>query len=351
MVASASPGASHGAPATAPASAPVGVFDSGVGGLSVLRHIRAQLPHEHLLYFADSGFAPYGDKPESVLVERSLAVAGFLIANGAKALVVACNTATVAAIKVLRAHYPDMPIVGVEPGLKPAAAASRNGKVGVLATSVTVAGAKFLLLRDQVSAASHAQFLLQGCPGLVDQIELGDLGSPAIRALLERYATPLLDQGADTLVLGCTHYPFVLAMLREVIAQATSREIVLIDTGDAVARHLARLLGTAGLLNPGVEASGVEASGVEASGVAMSSVEAPGVEASGVEAPDVAAPSAEAQGNVASAMLPAVDASGTAGLAPSSARLQGFTSAGAPALSRAFANLLGIAPPVREVLI
>ncbi|NHZ93839.1 glutamate racemase [Massilia sp. CCM 8733] len=334
------------APAIASATAPIGVFDSGVGGLSVLRHIRAQLPHEHLLYFADSGFAPYGDKPESVLVERSLAVAGFLIANGAKALVVACNTATVAAIKVLRAHYPDMPIVGVEPGLKPAAAASRNGKVGVLATSVTVAGAKFLLLRDQISAASHTQFLLQGCPGLVDRIELGELDSPAIRALLERYATPLLDQGADTLVLGCTHYPFVLAMLGEVIAQATSREIVLIDTGDAVARHLARLLATAGLLNPGVDTSGVDTSGVDTSGVDTSGVEASGGDASGVEASSL-----DAHGNSASAMMPALGESGTAGLAPSSATLQGFTSAGAPALSRAFANLLGIAPPVREVLI
>src|SRR5712664_3975081 len=103
----------------ATASAPIGVFDSGVGGLSVLRHIRAQLPSEDLLYFADAGFAPYGDKPEQVVAERSLAIAGFLVAQGAKALVVACNTATVAAIKLLRAHYPDMPIVGVEPGLKP----------------------------------------------------------------------------------------------------------------------------------------------------------------------------------------------------------------------------------------
>ena len=277
--------------ATASASAPIGVFDSGVGGLSVLRHIRAQLPHEHLLYFADSGFAPYGDKPESVLVERSLAVAGFLVANGAKALVVACNTATVAAIKALRAHYPDMPIVGVEPGLKPAAAATRNGKVGVLATSVTIGGAKFLQLRDQVSASTGAQFLLQGCPGLVDRIELGELGSPAIRALLERYAVPLLDQGADTLVLGCTHYPFVLATLGEVIAKATAREIVLIDTGDAVARQLARLLGAAGLLNGGD------------------------------------------------------------GAAPEAATLQGFTTASETALSTAFSTLLGIDAPVREVVI
>ena len=228
------------------ANAPIGVFDSGVGGLSVLRHIRALLPHEHLLYFADSGFAPYGDKPEQVVAERSLAIAGFLVAQGAKALVVACNTATVAAIKLLRAHYPDMPIVGVEPGLKPGAAATRNGKVGVLATDGTLAGEKFLLLREQISQASKAQFLLQGCTGLADQIELGELDSDATAAMLARYIVPLLDQGADTLVLGCTHYPLVQAAIERIIAGATPRAIVLVDTGEAVARQLVRLLEAAG---------------------------------------------------------------------------------------------------------
>ncbi len=231
--------------------APIGVFDSGVGGLSVLRHIRAQLPNENLMYFADSGFAPYGDKAESVVAERSLAVAAFLIAQGAKAIVVACNTATVAAIKLMRETWPNMPIVGVEPGLKPAAAASRNGTVGVMATEVTLAGAKFLLLRDQVSAVSSASFLLQGCPGLVEQIELGDLNSRATTAMLERYVLPLLDRGADTLVLGCTHYPFVRSGIESIIARAAGREVVLIDTGDAVARQLARLLATADCANPG----------------------------------------------------------------------------------------------------
>lgn len=233
------------------ADAPIGVFDSGVGGLSVLRHIRAQLPNEHLMYFADSGFAPYGSKPEQVVAERSLAVAEFLIARGAKALVVACNTATVAAIKLLRANYPDMPIVGVEPGLKPAAAASRNGKVGVMATEVTLAGEKFLLLREQISSASNAQFLLQGCVGLVEQIELGELDSAATKAMLERYIVPLLKQGADTLVLGCTHYPFVRASIEDIVASAGTGEVVLVDTGDAVARQLARLLTASGFENPG----------------------------------------------------------------------------------------------------
>ena len=224
------------------ANAPIGVFDSGVGGLSVLRHIRAQLPHEHLLYFADSAFAPYGDKTEQVVAERSLAIAGFLVAQGAKALVVACNTATVAAIKLLRGHYPDMPIVGVEPGLKPGAAASRNGKVGVLATDGTLAGEKFQVLREQISLASNAQFILQGCTGLADQIELGELDSDATAAMLRRYILPLIDQGVDTLVLGCTHYPLVQAAIEHIIAAATPRDIVLVDTGEAVARQLARLL-------------------------------------------------------------------------------------------------------------
>lgn len=232
------------------ANAPIVVFDSGVGGLSVLRHIRAQLPHEHLLYFADAGFAPYGDKPEQVVAERSLAIADFLVGRGAKALVVACNTATVAAIKLLRAHYPEMPIVGVEPGLKPAAAASRNGKVGVMATDSTLAGEKFLLLRDQVSQAGKAEFLLQGCTGLADQVDLGELDTAATVAMLERYIVPLLDQGADTLVLGCTHYPFVLPAIEAIIARSAQREVVLIDTGDAVARQLARLLAASGQLRP-----------------------------------------------------------------------------------------------------
>lgn len=267
-------------------TAPIGVFDSGVGGLSVLRHIHAQLPNEHLLYFADSGFAPYGDKPEHVVAQRSLAIAAFLVARGAKALVVACNTATVAAIRLIREHYPDMPIVGVEPGLKPAAAASRNGKVGVLATECTLAGAKFLQLREQVAQASAVEFLLQGCTGLADQIELGELDSATTTAMLERYIVPLLDQGADTLVLGCTHYPFVTSTIGAIVRGATTREVVLIDTGEAVARQLARLLSASGCANPGGEQT---------------------------------------------------------------ARIEGFTSASATALSVAFSSLLGMEAPVSEV--
>jgi glutamate racemase len=266
---------------------PVGIFDSGVGGLSVLRHIREQLPHEHLLYFADSGFAPYGDKPEHIIAERALLVGGFLLERGAKALVVACNTATVAAIALLRERYPQLPIVGVEPGLKPAAAATRVGKVGVLATEGTLAGEKFLLLRDQIRAGSDCTFLLQPCVGLADQIELGEFDSDATTAMLERFIQPLLAQGADTLVLGCTHYPLVRASIERVIARATTREVTLIDTGDAVARQLARLLAAAASLR---HDDGTQ-----------------------------------------------------------SALLDGYTTASATALSAAFNSLLGIDPPVHEV--
>lgn len=227
----------------------IGVFDSGVGGMSILRHIHAMLPQQDLLYFADSGFAPYGEKPEAEIVARALHIAQYLLGQGAQALVVACNTATVAAIRLLRQHYPDLPLVGVEPGLKPAAAVSRSRIVGVLATAYTLRGEKFIQLQQQISAQSGVRFLLQPCSGLVDLIELGQIDSSDTLALLQRYIPPLLDQGADTLVLGCTHYPFVQAQIGQVIAQhrasqqADAPAITLIDTGEAVARQLLRLLG------------------------------------------------------------------------------------------------------------
>ncbi|MGK5031306.1 glutamate racemase [Janthinobacterium sp. MDT1-19] len=235
---------------TARPDAPIGIFDSGVGGLSVLRHIRAQLPQEDLIYFADSAHAPYGDKTEQQVIDRSLAVASYLLLQGAKALVVACNTATIVAIKALRARYPDLPIVGVEPGLKPAAAISRNGRIGVLATERTLRGDKLLALREQVSNATGATFLLQPCVGLVERIEQSAMGSDPLDAtstMLERYIAPLLAQGVDTLVLGCTHYPFVQDAIARTVRAHTQEQITLVDTGDAVARQLARLLDAASL--------------------------------------------------------------------------------------------------------
>jgi glutamate racemase len=241
------------------ADSAVGVFDSGIGGLSVLRHIRTQLPHEHLLYFADAGFALYGDKPEAVIVARVLAIAEFLVQRGAKALVVACNTATAAAIKALRSSYPAMPVIGVEPGLKPAAALTQSRTVGVLATVRTLASAKFNLLREQISVATGVRFVTQACIGLADQIEKGELQSTATALLVHRYVAPLIAQGADTLVLGCTHYPFVQALIEKVAIRADKSSVTIIDTGEAVARQLLRLLEQDGIQNQASHAGALEA--------------------------------------------------------------------------------------------
>lgn len=233
-------------PVTPAAPATIGVFDSGVGGLSVLRHIHAALPAEHLVYLADAGFAPYGDKPETLVAARALAIAGFLIEFGAKALVVACNTATAVAIESIRARYPAIPVVGVEPGLKPAAEVSLTKTVGVLATSGTLASARFAQLQSQITAATGVRFILQPCPGLADQIEKGELRSPATARRIEALVRPLLDQGADALVLGCTHYPFIQPLIEATIARrhpaGAAARVTLIDTGDAVARQLEAVL-------------------------------------------------------------------------------------------------------------
>lgn len=215
----------------------------------MLQHVHALLPDEELVYFADSGFAPYGDKPESVIVERALAIAAFLMTYQVKAIVVACNTATAAAIAGLRAHYPQLKVVGVEPGLKPAAALTQSKIVGVLATERTLSSDKFLTLQKQTSESTQVRFLTQACTGLADQIEKGELQSRETAAMVQRYVAPLIAEGADTIVLGCTHYPFVQSLIEQVIA-ATDKEIALIDTGNAVARQLKRLLMQHHLLRP-----------------------------------------------------------------------------------------------------
>lgn len=221
---------------------PIGVFDSGVGGLSVLREIRRELPGEDLLYVADSAHAPYGDLPLATIKTRSLAIAEFLLERRAKALVVACNTATGAAVRLLRARF-TIPVIAMEPAVKPAVAESRSGVVGVLATRQTLASDKFSRL---LAAHSGAEILTQACPGLVERIEAGDLEGEGTRALVAAYIRPLLEQGADTLVLGCTHYPH----LAPLIADLAGPEIRLLDAGAAVARQVRRRLAEAGLLAP-----------------------------------------------------------------------------------------------------
>lgn len=223
--------------------APIGIFDSGVGGLSVLRHIQEELPHENLLYVADSAHAPYGGKSPHEIQARSLALTEFLVGQGAKAIVVACNTATAAAIWLLRERF-ELPVIGMEPAVKPAVAATRSGVVGVLATTGTLKSAQFAALLENYGKS--VRVVTQGCPGLVERVERGELDAPETRELLRHYIEPLLAEGADTLVLGCTHYPF----LRPLIEQLTEGRVALIDTGAAVARQVRRRIEEGGLITP-----------------------------------------------------------------------------------------------------
>ena len=222
--------------------APIGVFDSGVGGISVLQHICEALPDERVIYYADSLYAPYGNQSPEFIIERALYLVDFLIGQGAKAIVVACNTATAAAVSILRQRYA-LPIIAMEPAVKPAAAITKSGVIGVLATSGTLKSAQFAALLEHYG--NHVQVVTQACHGLVEAIERGEIDTAATKALLRSYIEPLLDAKADVIVLGCTHYPFVKGQI-ELIA---GKEIALIDTGSAVARQLKKRLEEADLLN------------------------------------------------------------------------------------------------------
>lgn len=214
----------------------IGVFDSGVGGLSVLRAIRAALPAENLVYVADSGHAPYGDKSEAHIIERTLTVGNWLAVSGVKAITVACNTATVVAIRHLR-EQTHIPVVAIEPAIKPAANTTRTGVVGVLATTQTLQSES--VARLCLEHGEGKRILLQACPGWVEAVEEADLHSPQTEALLRQFVVPLMDQGVDTLVLGCTHYPF----LRNTLQRIVGDDVVLIDPAVAVATELTRRLG------------------------------------------------------------------------------------------------------------
>lgn len=219
---------------------PIGVFDSGVGGLSVLREIRRALPAEDLFYVADSGHAPYGEKSQQYIETRSLAITGFLLNQNAKAIVVACNTATGAAVTALRSKFM-MPIIAMEPAVKPAAENTKTGVIGVMATSRTLLSDNFVRLFARYG--EEVKILGQACPGLVEQVEAGDLSGSKTRSLVEGYLSPLLAQGADTIVLGCTHYPFLTPLIRQIAGP----EVAVIDSAEAVARQLQRRLEVAGL--------------------------------------------------------------------------------------------------------
>lgn len=227
----------------------IGVFDSGIGGLSVLQALRRELPAHDFTYFADTGYAPYGGHDDAYIIDRCRAVARTLIEeNGALALVVACNTATAAAAHMLRADYPQVPIVGVEPALKPAAALTRTGRVGVMATRFTVGSAKLRALHEALK--DQAEFVLQPCDGLVEAIEAHD--DARIAQLCEQYTRAMGSFGCapgciDTLVLGCTHYIFARGALEPLLGPG----VTIIETAEPVARQTMRMLESAGLLRTG----------------------------------------------------------------------------------------------------
>lgn len=217
------------------ANAGIGVFDSGVGGLTVLRAIHQQFPSEQLLYVADSTHAPYGERETGYIADRCLAIAQFLQQQPVKALVVACNTASVVALSRLRDTF-QLPIIGIEPAIKPAASVTRSGVVGVLATSQTMQSHSVKRLCELYG--QDVDIILQPCPGLVDHIERAELKSQHTTRLLQEYLTPLIDKGADTIVLGCTHYPFVSDAIKEIVGS----NVTVIEPGTSVARQLGRRL-------------------------------------------------------------------------------------------------------------
>jgi glutamate racemase len=226
-----------------PGSGPIGVFDSGLGGLTVLKALCQQLPGEDFLYFADQAHCPYGGQSVAAVQARAVAITDALLEADVKLIVVACNTATIAAISMLRARY-RLPFVGMEPAVKPARALTRSGVIGVLATPGSLSGDKF-----QQLVATHAQgveVLRQPCPGWVEAVEAGALETAATRERVAAALTPVLARGADVLVLGCTHFP----LLRPLIEAAAGPKVTLLDTGPAVARQTERILNEAGLRNP-----------------------------------------------------------------------------------------------------
>ena len=227
------------------AASPIGIYDSGVGGLTVLRAVRELLPHEDLLYFADQAKVPYGNRPLEEVRALAEGVTRYLMERGAKLIVVACNTASAAALKHLRALYPDFPFVGMEPAVKPAAEQTLSGKVGVLATPSTFQGEMYASVIERF--AKDVQVFQATCPGLVKQIEKGYLITPKTRRILEEALKPMMKEGVDTLVMGCTHFPFVIPLIREVAGE----DVRVIDPAPAVARQVKRVLEAGGLLRTG----------------------------------------------------------------------------------------------------
>ncbi len=223
---------------------PIGMFDSGVGGLSVLRAIRAELPGENVLYLADQAHTPYGSKSKEKIRGFASEITQFLINQGAKLIVVACNTASAAALGDLRDRFPAISFVGMEPAVKPAAETTQSGKVGVLATPTTFSGDLYASVVERF--AQHVTIFKSTCPGLVEKIEAGNLDTTDTRKILQEALAPMLTNGIDTVVMGCTHYPFVIPLIEDIAGPG----VRIIDPAPAIARQTRRLLKEQGILNP-----------------------------------------------------------------------------------------------------
>ncbi|MBS1990461.1 MAG: glutamate racemase [Cyanobacteria bacterium SZAS LIN-2] len=233
-------------------SHPIGVYDSGVGGLTVLSAIRELLPHENLIYVADSGHLPYGQKSQDFVTERALAVTEYFISKNAKAIAIPCNTATAAAIKELRSRYPHIPFIGIEPAIKPAARMTKSGVIGVLATTGTLVSRTFneLVRRE----APNTQVLLKPCPGWVDLVESGKIAGTEVEQLVAEPLKELIDKQADVLVLGCTHFPFLLESIRNFVGL----DFPVLETGKPFARQLHFQLDKNHILNQSGEKGSLE---------------------------------------------------------------------------------------------
>jgi glutamate racemase len=222
---------------------PIAIFDSGVGGLSIAQCINHRLPNENLLYVADTLHAPYGDKTAEFIQQRVNEIAYWFIERNAKAIVVACNTATVNAIDQLRKNI-SIPVIGVEPAIKPAVNLSKNKKVAILVTKATAENQRFLTLVAQYS--HNSEVIIQPCPGLVEVIEQDKKNSPECELLLSKYLQPLLDKGVDTIVLGCTHYPLVKGIINKICGE----NVIIMETALPVTEQLQRQLALHNLINP-----------------------------------------------------------------------------------------------------
>ncbi len=228
-----------------PEQGAIGLFDSGVGGLSVLRHVQSLLPREKILYLADQAHVPYGQRSPDEVRRLSESISRFLLDQGAKIVVVACNAASAAALDYLRAVYPSLPIVGMEPAVKPAAAGSRKGIIGILATPGTFDSQRYARLMTRY--ARDVQVLEDPCLGLVEQIETGRFEGDETRHILEHALAPMIEAGIDTVVLGCTHYPLVTDLIRQIVGPG----VAIVDPAPAVARQVRRVIEEKNLSNRG----------------------------------------------------------------------------------------------------